>query len=95
LANILDRRTWVATSPYIVAQIYALRGENGHAVEWLERAWRARDTSLHRLLYDPILLRLRNDPRFQAFCHEIGLPAPATSEALDIDRIRAQPTRAR
>lgn len=90
LAKVIANGTWKKTSPYSVAQAYALRGDAGKAVEWLERAWAIRDTRIHKLLYDPLLLRFRKDPRLIAFCARIGLPPPDTSEGLSIDQIRAQ-----
>ena len=38
---------------------------------------------------DPLILNLRDDPRFIAFCARIGLPPPGESEALSIDQLRA------
>jgi len=31
------------------------------------------------LLYDPFMLPFKNDPRFKAYCHKVGLPAPGES----------------
>ena len=76
-------------TPYQIAQVYALRGDAPHAVAWLERAWDARDISLHQLLYDPLILRFRRDPALIAFCAKVGLPPPGESEALSIDQIHA------
>ncbi|MEP6634109.1 MAG: winged helix-turn-helix domain-containing protein, partial [Luteimonas sp.] len=89
LAKFIENGRWTKTSPYLVAQSYALRGDAGKTVEWLERTWAMRDTSIHQLLYDPLILRFRDDPRLIAFCDRIGLPPPGTSEALSIDQIRA------
>src|SRR5690606_1096355 len=89
LAKVLDEGTWKKTSPYLVAQAYALRGDAGTMLEWLERTWALRDTSIRQVLYDPLILRFRDDPRLVAFCTRSGLPSPITSEALGIDRIRA------
>ena len=75
--------------PYSVAQIYALRGDAAHAVEWLQRA------STHDLVYlptDPLIMNLRDDPRFIAFCAKIGLPPPGEIETLSFDQIRALPS---
>jgi TolB-like protein/DNA-binding winged helix-turn-helix (wHTH) protein len=93
LATVIRDGAWRKTSPYVIAQAYALRGDAGKAVEWLERAWAIRDTNIRQLLYDPLLLRFRNDPRFIAFCKKIGLPPPGESEALGIDQIRAKPAK--
>ena len=86
LATALQGMASTESYSYRIAQIYALRGDAGHAVEWLERA---KAPDLLFMLTDPLILRLRDDPRFIAFCRKIGLPPPSESEALDIDRIRA------
>jgi hypothetical protein len=86
LAKVLADKAWTKTSPYFVAQAYALRGDADKTVEWLER------TPARKLLFmlaDPLILRLRDDPRFIAFCRKVGLPPPSESEALGIDQIRA------
>ena len=96
LATILRDKTIGSRSPYTadsrayrIAQIYALRGDAGHAVEWLEQS---PTSDLLSILSDPLILRVRDDPRFIAFCEKIGLPPPSESEALGIDEIRALPS---
>jgi TolB-like protein/DNA-binding winged helix-turn-helix (wHTH) protein len=89
LAKVIAGGAWKKTSPYLIAQAYALRGDADKTVEWLDRAWAVRDTDIHQLLYDPLILRFRDDPRLIAFCRKIGLPSPRDSEALSIDQIRA------
>ncbi len=74
---------------YRIAQVYALRGDAGATVQWLERALRE---DFLFLLADPLILRVRDDPRFIAFCKKIGLPPPSESEALSIDQIHALPS---
>jgi tetratricopeptide (TPR) repeat protein len=86
LAKALASKARADINPYLVAQAYALRGDADKTVAWLER------TPAHDLLFmlaDPIVLRLRNDPRLIAFCEKTGLPPPGESEALSIDHIRA------
>jgi len=73
---------------YAIARIHALRGDAEHAFEWLRRDFERGGTSVHYVLFDPLLLRFRNDARFAAYCSRAGLPPPSASEALDIDRIR-------
>jgi TolB-like protein len=75
--------------PYELASLYALRGDVGKTVAWLDRTWTNRDISIHQVLYDPVMLQFRNQPKFIAFCTKIGLPPPSASEALSIDQIRA------
>jgi adenylate cyclase len=58
---------------YQIAQAYAYRGDKDKAFEWLERARRQRDPGLGNLLKDPLLENLRNDSRWNAFLHTMGL----------------------
>lgn len=86
LAKVLAHEAWAKTSPYAIAQAYALRGDVDKTVAWLER------TPAHDIFFmlaDPIILRFRNDPRLIAFCQKTGLPPPGESETLSIDQIRA------
>lgn len=86
LANALASTAAANADPYLIAQIHALRGDAAHAVEWLQRA------STRDLLFlptDPLILNLRDDPRFVAFCESTGLPPPGASEALSIGQVRA------
>jgi hypothetical protein len=85
LAKVLADKVWAKTSPYLVAQAYALRGDADRTMEWLERA------PAHDILFmlsDPLILRFRDDSRLIAFCRKTGLPPPGESEALGIDQIR-------
>jgi len=81
---------WGERQPYDLASLYALRGDVDKTVEWLDRIWARRDYGIQNVLYDPMLLRFRNDPKFIAFCTKIGLPPPSESEALSIAQIRAK-----
>jgi TolB-like protein len=91
LANLLQGKhlstsKFLDSPSYQIAYIYLLRNDADHAMEWLERA------TPHDLLFlmsNPLILRLRDDPRFIAFCKKAGLPPPSESEALSIDQIRA------
>ena len=58
---------------YQVAQVHAWRGEADAAFAWLERAYEVRDFGLTRLRDDPVLGRLRGDPRFAAMVAKVGL----------------------
>ena len=68
-------------SAYQIAESYALRNDADHAFEWLDGAWSNRDPGIAGLLYDPLILRYRSDPRFAAFCRRVGLPAPGETIA--------------
>ncbi|MDE2408466.1 MAG: tetratricopeptide repeat protein [Xanthomonadaceae bacterium] len=62
-----------------IAQVYALRGEPDVMFQWLDKAWQARDPGMQALLYDALLLRYRNDPRYAALARQVGLPWPAVT----------------
>jgi serine/threonine-protein kinase len=62
--------------PFQIAEVYALRNDAKGTFEWLDRAWSNRDSGIQNLLYDPFILRYKDDPRFAAFCRKIGLPVP-------------------
>ena len=59
-----------------IAEVYVLRNDAKHTFEWLDRAWTTRDPGITSLLYDPFILRYKDDPRFAAFCRKVGLPVP-------------------
>jgi TolB-like protein/Tfp pilus assembly protein PilF len=60
-----------------IAEIYAFRGERDLAFEWLDRAYRQRDSGFAYLLGSPFLNGLRGDPRYAAMVRKLGLPIPA------------------
>ncbi len=64
-----------------IAQMYAVRGEPDRMFDWLDRAWKARDPGMQSLLYDALLLRYRDDPRYAALARQVGLPDPSTPQA--------------
>jgi adenylate cyclase len=61
------------TAAYQIAEVYAYRGDKDKAFEWLERARRQRDPGLAGLRKDPLLTNLRDDSRWNAFLHTMGL----------------------
>ncbi|HEX5352910.1 MAG TPA: hypothetical protein VFW60_02415, partial [Rhodanobacteraceae bacterium] len=71
----IDKLAGVAA--YQIAEIYALRRDPDNMFKWLQRAARNRDPGVVELPYDVPVLRYRNDPRFAAFCKQVGLPVPA------------------
>jgi TolB-like protein/Flp pilus assembly protein TadD len=60
--------------PYAVAQAHASRNENEQALEWLDRAYEARDSDLQFVRNDPLLEPIRRDPRYKAFLRKMNLP---------------------
>ncbi|MBS0430963.1 MAG: hypothetical protein JSS21_00940, partial [Proteobacteria bacterium] len=67
---------------YQIAEVYALRRDPDNTFLWLDRAWSNRDTGIYYLLFDPFILRYRDDPRFAAFCKKVGLPATTDAVAM-------------
>jgi len=59
---------------YLIAEIYAFRGERDKAFEWLEKAYIRKDTWLVWLKGDPLLRNLESDPRHVAFLKKMKLP---------------------
>jgi adenylate cyclase len=57
-----------------IAEVYAYRGERDRAFEWLDRAYRQRDSALSWFKFDPFLRNLEADPRYTAFLHKMNLP---------------------
>ena len=68
-------------APFQIASVYAFREQPEQAFQWLHRAWSARDPGVAALLYDPFLLQYQHDPRFAAFCRQVGLPVPGEAAA--------------
>ena len=66
---------------YQIAEVYALRDDAKETFAWLDRAWSNRDPGIQQLLYDPFIMRFKDDPRFAAFCRKVGLPVPAATSA--------------
>ena len=66
-----------ADAAYQVAAVYAWRGENDRAFEWLERARVQRDGGLLSLLTDSIVRPLQADPRWRPFVEKVGLASRA------------------
>jgi TolB-like protein/Tfp pilus assembly protein PilF len=60
--------------PYQIAEVYAFRGENARAFEWLERAYTERDTGIVLIKGDPLLKRLERDARLAELLKKLGLP---------------------
>lgn len=60
---------------YLIAQIYAFRGEKEEAFTWLETAYNKKDSWLFWIKSDPLLKNLKSDPRYNALLKKMNLPA--------------------
>jgi tetratricopeptide (TPR) repeat protein len=79
LKMLMDKDAGVAS--YQIAEVYALRDDDKETFAWLDRAWTNRDPGIQQLLYDPFILRFKDDPRFAAFCRKVRLPVPGAASA--------------
>jgi serine/threonine protein kinase/Tfp pilus assembly protein PilF len=59
---------------YQIVEIYAYRGENDKAFEWLERAYNQRDGGCSEIKGDPLMRNIVKDPRYAAFMKKMKLP---------------------
>ena len=62
-----------AVDPYLIAEIYAFRGQPDQAFDWLDRAYVQHDDNLINTRIDPLLNSLHNDPRFGALLKKLNL----------------------
>jgi tetratricopeptide (TPR) repeat protein len=60
--------------PTDIAMVYALAGEIGRALDWLERGFEEHDPYMPYLSGDPVFDPLRENPRFQALLRRMNLP---------------------
>ena len=74
LAGELTEQAWAIGASYQIAEVFAWRGETGRAFEWLDRAWKQRDAGLRYLKIDPLLRKVRGDPRYAALLRKQKLP---------------------
>jgi serine/threonine protein kinase/Tfp pilus assembly protein PilF len=58
---------------YQVGDVYAWRGDQDKAFEWLERAYQQRDSGLNGIAYDPLLAGLQRDSRYGALLKKLKL----------------------
>ena len=59
---------------YLLAELYAYRGEKDNAFMWLENAYNKKDGWLVFLKGDPLLKNLKSDSRYNAFMKKMNLP---------------------
>jgi serine/threonine protein kinase/tetratricopeptide (TPR) repeat protein len=59
--------------PSQIAAIYAFRGDAAAALEWLEKAYLARDPGVTEIRDDPFYKSLKKDPRFLGFLQKLKL----------------------
>jgi hypothetical protein len=76
VAETLVARSQTAyVSPWQIGTLYTRAGKNDKALEWLEKAYQARDQNMPYLGVDPIFDTLRADPRYQDLLRRMNLPS--------------------
>lgn len=65
---------YAGIAAYQVAEVYAYRGEKDKAFDWLDRAYRQRDSGMTGLGIDPFLANIKDDPRYAAMLRKLKLP---------------------
>jgi TolB-like protein len=71
LAEMLNKE---GRHPYLIAQVYAFRGQSDEAFKWLDRAYEQKDPSLVFVKSQALFSRLESDPRYKAFLKKMNLP---------------------
>jgi TolB-like protein/DNA-binding winged helix-turn-helix (wHTH) protein/tetratricopeptide (TPR) repeat protein len=61
-------------SAFQIAQAYAFRAESDKSFEWLERAYKQRDSGLIEIKTDPLFNNLRHDARYVQLLKKMRLP---------------------
>jgi len=71
----LDELLALADPPtYQIAQVFAWWGDRDRAFEQLDRGRAMADVGLRYVKYDPLLRKLRGDPRYTALLQKMKLP---------------------
>lgn len=61
---------WGDQCAVCIARAYAYRGDKDRALDWIDRAYRMRDSSIMNVIDEPLLKGLADDPRYKAFLRE-------------------------
>ncbi len=71
--TLAERSKTAYVSPWQIGTLYTRAGMNAEALDWLEKAYQARDQNMPYLGVDPIFDTLRADPRYQALLRKMNL----------------------
>jgi tetratricopeptide (TPR) repeat protein len=74
LQRLLDLRSEKYVAPWWVAIACLGLNETDRAIEWLERAYEARDPNVFFIKMNPAVDALRSDPRFQDILRRMNFP---------------------
>jgi hypothetical protein len=65
---------WANAGAFYIAMSYAYRGDNDQAIQWLERAYKQKDSWLGTITGEQLFRRKAGDPRYQALLRKMNLP---------------------
>jgi TolB-like protein/tetratricopeptide (TPR) repeat protein len=68
------KKGYANTFAFGVAEAYAYRGDAKQALQWLDRAYAQKDSSLYQVKGDWPFKNLEADPRYKAFLRKMNLP---------------------
>jgi TolB-like protein/tetratricopeptide (TPR) repeat protein len=68
------KKDYANTFAFGIAEAYAYRGEADQALQWLDRAYAQRDSSLYQVKGDWPFKSLEADPRYKEFLRKMNLP---------------------
>jgi len=71
--TLVARSKTTYVSPWQIGTLYTRAGKNDEALDWLEKAYLARDQNMPYLGVDPIFDTLRDDPRYQGLLRKMNL----------------------
>ena len=67
-------RPFVSGGAYQIAELFAWQENPDRAFEWLKKAVEQHDGGLSYVKYDPLLRKVRRDPRYAALLQQLDLP---------------------
>jgi hypothetical protein len=68
---------WAKTGAFYIAMTYAYREDHDQAIQWLERAYKQKDSWLGTTIVgEHVFKTLANDSRYKAFLRKMNLPTP-------------------
>jgi hypothetical protein len=82
LAELIDK--YERTSPFAIANVLAIQGDEDGAFDWLEKAAQSRDLILGSTTFYPGLISLHSDARWSLFLRKHGM-APEQLAAIKLD----------
>ena len=74
IAGELIKKPFALGASYQIAEVFAWQGRADLAFEWLGHAYDQQDAGLSYLKYDPLLRKVRGDPRFAGLLKRMNLP---------------------